>query len=47
MTAQNIVRNLAKQIMLHLDMYSQFEYLPYLERNILVMEITDLECHAI
>lgn len=47
MAAQNIVNNLAKQIMLHLDMYSQFEYLPYLERNISVMEIIVLECHAI
>lgn len=45
MAVQNIGRNLAKQVMLYLDMYSQFDYLPYLDRNIWMMEIMLLECH--
>lgn len=40
MAARNIGRNLA-------NLYSQFEYLSYLDRNILMMEIIFLECHAV
>lgn len=46
MASQSTGRNLAKQIM-YLDIYSQLEYLPYLDRNTVRMKIIFLECHTV